>query len=131
MAAALLGGEPPPAPPKDDGDELPEDEAEKLRVMLAACEKALHTAIVGGKARNATDLASTRKKLADQLHAVEADRAREAENTSEETARAEVLAFVRSLAPEDPLRADLLQVLHTTASSDSGSSTTAPASPPG
>lgn len=95
----------------DDGLDLPQDPLERCRLMLKHTDAALFRATLEGKGRSATDFASARKKLSDQLAALEAEKARAEEAMSEEAARAEVLAFVRGLTPGDPMLGELRTVL--------------------
>ncbi len=102
-----------PTPPLDprDGITLPEDPLERTKLMLEHTDRSLFLAIQEGKGRAATDLASVRRKLSDQLQILEAERIQREHEISEEAARDEVLVFVKSLAPEDPMRAKLRALL--------------------
>lgn len=112
MAAKLFGvGDPPPASAGVTPDNLPEDEIERLQAMLTATERSLYSAIQSGKGRNATDLASTRSKLAAQLRDLEAERARADEDSSEDVARDQILAFLDALEPADPFLTEVRRVL--------------------
>lgn len=111
IARRLLGVEAPPAAPATT-DEDDVDELTRARRRLRNAEAALDAAIAEGKAaRGISDLTSTVRKLREQLKMLEREAEVEAEQDSEETARAEVVQLLRALPPDDPLREELRKVL--------------------
>jgi hypothetical protein len=122
-AAALLDGAPAPEPTKEVEPEappeksarpdphMPENRIERLRMIRDAIEKQILVLTLEGKGQAANALDTTLQRHQARLDKALEEEAREKVQDDPEAHREAIVAYVRELGEDDPLREELRAIL--------------------
>lgn len=103
--------EPKPEPPPEPEAELPDDEIEQLNVLIKATMRQLLILTNEGKGTALKAMQNTLKDHHARLEYLKAERLRQQEQESPEEHHNAILAYVKELGADDPLRIELRSLL--------------------